>query len=462
MDNIFDKNNNFYCIGIKGAGMTALSEVLIKKGKYVSGSDIPERFFTDEVLQKSGIKVFINFNKKNIPEDTDVVIYSTAYTKANPEIKEAEKRGIPTISYPEALGELIHLFKKSVAISGTHGKTTVTALAGWMIERSGKDPTVIIGARSNNWRSNARVGSSDLIIFEADEYQDKFQSYNPHVTLVNNIEFDHPDYFKDIHIYKAAFSNFIKKTPKDGFTVANYDDIITRNVVQHAGVPTIWFGEDSLADWQLISRTILAEGGQIIKVARNGVIFGEFKMKLLGKHNAMNALGAMALAYKLGVNKDDLTDALASFQGTVRRLEVIGWVRDILIIDDYAHHPSEVKATLKSLKEAYPEKRIYTVFQPHTYSRTEEFKNEFIETLTLSDKVMLIDIFGSAREKKGNITSKDLAEEIRKYNKEVKTAKDTDTAISIIKDELVPGDLLLTMGAGETWKVAEAIHKLYG
>jgi UDP-N-acetylmuramate--alanine ligase len=133
-----------------------------------------------------------------------------------------------------------------------------------------------------------------------------------------------------------------------------------------------------------------------------------------------------------------------------------------LIIDDYAHHPSEVKATLKSLKEAYPEKRIYTVFQPHTYSRTEEFKNEFIETLTLSDKVMLIDIFGSAREKKGNITSKDLAEEIRKYNKEVKTAKDTDTAISIIKDELVPGDLLLTMGAGETWKVAEAIHKLYG
>lgn len=440
--------------------MTALAEVLSAKGKQIIGSDVTDPFFTDEILAQRGITCLPGFKKENIPSDVDAIIYSTAYGRTNPEMSTAIKRNIPLISYPEALGTLMKMYQTSIAIAGTHGKTTITALLGWLCERAGKDPTVIIGARSNNWKANARVGKSELFIFEADEYQDKFSFYQPNYIILNNIDYDHPDFFKDIAAYRNVFKKFICQPLSGGVIFANYDNLEVRHIVQQSEHPIVWCGEDEPSEWQLINRKVMTDGSQVIKVALGGIIFGEFNIKLIGRHNALNCLPVIALAHKLLVPSEDIKDALASFRGTVRRLEIIGRPHDVLIIDDYAHHPTEIEASLKALTESYPARRLICVFQPHTYSRTKALMEDFAGAWRSVDELVLLDIFGSAREAQGTISINDLAKLVTKYNKNVVTLPGPKEAVQYLKNKLQPGDLLVTMGAGETWMVAEDLHKI--
>src|SRR3989338_3814779 len=378
--NILETSKNVYFIGIKGAGMTAIAEFLHARCKDISGSDTEERFFTDEILTHMGVRVKTGFKKENITDETDLVIFSTAYDKTNPEIVYARENKIQLLSYPEALGMLIELFPESVAVSGTHGKTTITALLGWVLERGGKDPSVIIGARSNNWHSNARAGKGKIFVFEADEYQDKFKYYKPTTIILNNIDYDHPDFFKDMHQYRETFISFIKNISPKGILYANYDNLETRNILKNSEAHIVWYGENKFADWELISRRALDDGSQSIKIAFNDSVYGEFKIPLIGKHNALNCLPVVALSHKHAIPIDTLKEAFSSFQGTVRRLEVIGWHKDILIIDDYAHHPTEIRASLNAVRESYPNRRIVCVFQPHTFSRTEALLDDFANT----------------------------------------------------------------------------------
>ena len=448
-----------YFIGLKGAGMTALAQALKAQGHIVNGSDIRDEFFTDKVLKKEEIHCFQGFSKDNVPRDVDAVVYSTAYSEDNEEIAYSIKQGIPMFTYPMALGSLIKSKKESIAIAGTHGKTTITALLGWVLEEGEKDPSVIIGAKSINWQSNARAGKSSVFVFEADEYQNKFQYYSPHFIVLTNIDFDHPDYFKDFLEYRKAFRDFIQKVPKDGCIFANYDHLEVRHIVQESAKPVIWYGEHHLVDWQLLERTTLTSG-QRLRVGHKNMFYAEVETSLIGKHNALNCLPVIACAYKLGVLKEKIIDGLRTFRGTARRLEFVGSPNGITIIDDYAHHPREIQASINALREQYLKKKLFCVFQPHTYSRTEALLSDFSSSFQLVDSLVLVEIYGSAREQKGYITIHDLAKLSKKYNAYITVVATVEEAVSYLKDKLKSGDLLVTMGAGDTWKVAEELNKI--
>lgn len=459
MKEALDSFQNIYFIGIKGAGMSALAHVLVKQGKNISGSDLEKTFFTDKLLQDLDIDCKKGFKKENLPRNTDVCVYSTAYSEENPEVKEARSRNIPVLSYPEALGMLIKIFDESIAIAGTHGKSTITALLGWVMDQGGKDPTVIVGAHVNNWHGNARSGSKTLLVFEADEYQNKFRYYHPTTIVLNNINHDHPDYFPTFTHYRKVFETFINNLPKGGIIIANYDHLEVRHLAQKSEKQVIWYGENKLADWQLISRKVLSNGKQKIKVGHNYGIYGEFTLSLIGKHNALNTLPVIALAEKYGVRKPDLEKSLAGFQGTKRRLEFISNIHNILIIDDYAHHPKDIEASIEALKENYPDRNFICVFQPHTYSRTKAFLHEFARAFHPVDTLVLIDIYGSAREKKGSVSITDLANSIKEYNERIVTVPTTTVAHKWLYKNVKPGDLVVTMGAGDTWEVASTLSK---
>ncbi len=448
-----NKIKKAYFVGIKGVGMTALAQVLRARGIKVSGSDTHEKFFTDEVLEKLKIPLHEGFRKSNIPKNTDLVITSTAYFNVtrqsrvtlNIEIQETLKRKIPILTYPEALGLL---FQESygIAVAGTHGKTTVTAMLGVILEEAGLDPTVIVGTRVNQWGSNARASTrgikspnrggrdrAPLLVAEADEYQEAFLNYEPKGLIVTSIEYDHPDYFKTFGTYKNAFRKLVRKVPKDGFIVANWDDENIREVTTSARC-------------------------RIVKYKMNQQ--KSFKLKLLvpGEFNILNALAAATLVHELGVGLPIIKKALANFQGTARRFEILQDTNPI-IIDDYAHHPTEVQATLKAVRGRWPKKEIWVVFQPHTFSRTEALLKDFSSSFNDADRVFILKTYSSAREVRGKVGAKELAKGTAKHHKRVQYVSSIPEAVKVIKNELNSKQVLITMGAGNVWEVANVLGR---
>ncbi|MDO8581300.1 MAG: UDP-N-acetylmuramate--L-alanine ligase [bacterium] len=412
-----------YCIGIKGVGMTALAEVLHGWGKRVTGSDTEERFQTDEVLRRSGILFVEGFAKENVPADVDLVIYSTAYGEKNPEYAEALRRGIPMLSYPEALGQLME-GKYGVAVSGSHGKTTTTALLGHVMTEAGLDPTVIVGSEVKNWGSNARVGKSEYVVIEADEYQNKFQHYNPRGLIITNIDWDHSDFFKTLEAYEKAFADFREK------------------VLGNSG----WVVETGKIDYSPSE----VEG---------------LPLSLSGEHNKKNTALVYAVAQKLGIADNVFWKAVQSFKGTARRFEVKGETANgVLVVDDYAHHPTEIQATLKAARARYPKQKLWVVFHPHTFTRTKTFFDDFARSFSDADQVIILDIYGSAREEHGGVHSKDLVAAINKGHPCKGTRVPLVDAIYIptipeaatyLRNHAEKDDIVITMGAGDVWKVGE-------
>ena len=448
-----------YVIGIKGAGVVAMIEVLKSLEIEVTGSDTDEKFFTDEVLKNLGVKYVEGFSEDNVPVDADLIIYSTAYNaENNVEIKFAQEKGLFALSYPEVLA-LFFNQKYGIAVTGTHGKTTTSAILASALKNCGTDPMAVIGSRVNEWKSNALVGKGEYFVIEADEYQNKLKLYQPKCAIVTSLDFDHPDTYADFSEYKKAFSDFIEKIFKAGFAIVCGDDANVLDIAKDANCEILSYGFSEDCDFQIVEYR-LVDKKQKFSVKFKEKDLGEFEISLVGKHNVSNAVAAISICQKLNLDLEKVRDALKNFQGIARRFEFIGERNGAILIDDYGHHPEEIKVTLKGAREIYPEKNIIAVFQPHSYSRTEALLEDFAQSFDHADEVIIIDIYGSAREYSGNVSSKDLADLINKYDHEkahyLPVAQD---AVHFLQDRIGENNVILCIGAGNGREVAEKLKK---
>jgi UDP-N-acetylmuramate--alanine ligase len=450
-----------YVIGIKGSGVVGVVEILKSKGIEVIGSDTAEKFFTDEVLQKNKIQYFENFSVENIPNDIDLVIYSTAYNVGNNvEFQEALKRKLPMLSYPEILAQFFNE-KYGVAICGTHGKTTTSAWLADTLKELGADPTAAIGSRVTNWNGNALIGASEFFVLEADEYQNKLARYNPNGVILTSCDYDHPDFFPDFENYKKTFKDFVARISKAGFLVVCGDATSTLEVASSATCTVLTYGFSADCDYRILNLELKRENEkpvQVFEVSQGENNLGKFEIELFGKHNALNATAVIAVCHKLNFGAEKIQTALKNFQGTARRFEFIGARNGAILVDDYAHHPDEIKATLRAARELYPEKNIWAVFHPHTFTRTKALLPEFSQSFADADKVIILDIYGSAREAQGGVHSKDLVELVNKYDRgKAEYLATIDEAVESLKDKIGADDVVIAIGAGNVWEVVSKL-----
>lgn len=444
-----------YVIGIKGSGIIGVVEILHKLGIEISGSDTHEKFFTDEILQKLGIKYHEGFSENNIPEAVDLVLYSTAYNAVNNvEFFEAAKLNLPMMSYPEALASLFNQ-KYGLAVCGTHGKTTTSAMLAYVLDKIGAQPTAVIGSRVRQWNGNAIAGNGEYFVIEADEFQNKLALYDPKGAILTSADWDHPDFFKTFAEYKKVFADFVAKISRAGFLVVWGDSVATNEIACSCQCNIIKYGFQE--DNDVIISKINPRKFNIKFSERD---LGDFETQLVGEHNILNAGAAVAVCYKLGLAMEKVREALRSFEGTSRRFEIIGQRNGAILIDDYGHHPEELKVTLKATRELYPEKNIIAVFHPHSYSRTETFLQDFAQSFDDADKVIVLDIYGSARENSGNVSSKDVVDLINKYNRgKAEYIPTIDGVVDFLRDKIGANDVVLAIGAGNVFEVVNKLKE---
>ena len=469
------KTKNIYLIGIKGVGMTMLAQFLAEKGNRVIGSDISDVFLTDKVLKKEKIKVLSPFCEENIPASIDLIIHSSAYSAENnvemSYIKNNYSRfkNTRTLSYAAALGEVFNDYY-GIAVCGSHGKTTTSAWLGYVLDKAGKSPSVLVGSRVPQFKGSSLLGKSKYFVAEVDEYQNKLKYFQPLGVVLNNIEFDHPDFFKDQADYTKVFADFIKKIPASGWLVINNRDEEIKKIKRHCRGQVLTYDinhdSENVATVNYLAHNLRTEKEYQIFSVNN---FGEFKISLWGEHNIFNALAVIASARALKVSIPDIKKYLASFTGTERRGQILGEYKGALIIDDYGHHPTEIKTTLAGLRSRYPQKNIITVFHPHTYTRTRALFNDFISSFSASNELIVLDIYESAREsasrRNGGVSSYELTTAIKKYNIKNKLRQSVcyiptlDEVANFLKKRLKKDDLLLLMGAGDVFRVGAEILK---
>lgn len=454
-----------YIIGIEGAGTSALALMYKNLGFKVFGSDNGDHFYGD-VLVKAGINVFDNYDKNNIPKDDFKIIYSTAIKKNNPELVEAQRRKMKIVSYPESLAELFNQ-KTGIAICGTHGKTTTTAILSFVLSELGLKPNAIIGSNVINWQKNSLTGSGDYFVIEADEYQNKLKYYNPWSVILTSIDYDHPDFYRTFYEYKKAFTNFVKKVPQHGFLIYCNDSRDVVEVANDASCQKMSYGFIDGSDFLIDNLKIKLEEStkkpqQIFEIFHKNRLLGEFTTQLIGEHNALNATAVIAFCYKLGLDMENVKKALNNFSGTVRRFEYVGEKNGAILIDDYAHHPEEIKTTLKTVQKIYSNKKIIVIFHPHSFTRTEILLEDFAQSFDDVAKVFVLDIYGSAREDSGNVSSQDLVDKINKYSTIKNKAEYIPTieeAINILQNKVGKDEIIISLGAGDVWRIT---HKLAG
>jgi len=455
-----------YLIGIKGVGMTMLAQFLTAQGHQVSGSDVEDSFLTDQVLRRAKIKVFTPFKIKNIPINSDLIIYTSACGQTNLELNyilQNRQKFVQSrvISYAQALGELFNQYQ-GLAVCGSHGKTTVSAWLGYLLWKAGHSPNVLVGSRVPQFYGSSLLGKSRLFIAEVDEYQNKFQYFQPHQMVLTNIDYDHPDFFPDRIAYRRTFINFVKKIPSSGFLILNHDDPESWKIEKYNSGKTISYGFKKTADYQAINLN-LQKGGQTFEAIYHGRRLGKSRIKLIGEHNVSNALAVIAAARQLKVPNRLIQRYLASFSGTDRRSQILGHYQGALIVDDYAHHPTEIQATLRALSSNYPQRKIITVFHPHTFSRTQALLSKFITSFSQTNELIILDIYGSAREKQGGISSQQLVKKIIAYNKQRRVEQSVihianlQQATNYLQKKLTSHDLLLLMGAGDVFRIGQKL-----
>jgi len=445
-----------YFIGIKGIGMTPLAQVMQAKGISVMGSDVEETFMTDSVLYNSNIKVLSPFDISNIPNEIEYAVVSGAYylegkTPTNPEVLEILRRNITLLTYSQALGNVSKEFGSTLAVAGSHGKTTTSALLTYTLQELGQNPFGVIGSVVPQFGGNARIGdkNSKYLVVEADEYQNHFLDLTMGGLIILNVDYDHPDFFETKESYYQAFINVIDKLSLDKPLIVNGDDENINNYIlpniQNPSRNIIKFG------FNKDNNITLDEANNIIV---EGITYNTLNLAIAGKHNRLNALSCVGLLYSLNFEVNSIIEAMSGFRGTNRRLEYKGATgTGVSIIDDYAHHPTEIMAGIQALREKYPAKKIHCVFQPHTFSRTQMLLKDFGQALSESDYTYLLPIYTSARESIGEVQSKDIMEYIVSPNTKLYANSD-----DLIKDlNLIEGDnnIIVTMGAGDVWKITK-------
>ncbi len=440
-----------HCIGIGGAGVSAIANMTLQLGGSVSGSDIYHNSVIDDLVKK-GAKVKIGKHKaSNISKGTEVVVYSNAIKKNNPELLKAKKLGLILYSYPEYIGQLSNKYT-TIVVSGTHGKSTTTAMLAHIFIAAGMDPTVIMGAYDNVFHSNARIGLGKYLIIEGDEYKEAFLHYQPQALIVNNIEEDHLDHYKSIDNISKAFKKLINHVTPFGLVVANADDENISRITKNINNKIVTYGFEKGA----YQAKHYLQSGELTQCIVTGPENFDIDLRVPGKHNIYNALASATMALSFGISIETIKNGLKNYKGIKRRMEIIGKNKGAIIIDDYAHHPSEISATLKTVKEIYPNKNIYCVFQPHSKNRTKKLLVQFKKAFAHCDKLILTDIYDVAgRDKKENVTIKDLKEVIEKSN--ITVILNYKNIPKNIKKCLSSNDVVVFMGAGT---ITESAHQL--
>lgn len=449
---MFKNIKKVHFVGIGGIGMSAIAEILVSQGFEVSGSDKSLSEVTDR-LEKIGIKIYEGHSSENL-KDVDVLVYSSAVHLDNPEVKAAIDKKIPVIKRAEMLAETMRM-KYGIGIAGTHGKTTTTSMVGLTLTDGGIDPTIIVGGKlSGLGGTNARLGNGEFIVVEADEFDRTFLKLTPVIAAITTLESEHLDTYKDLDDIKSAFIEFANKVPFYGFITLCLDEPALQDIIPYINKKIITYGFTTQADVR--ATEIVAEGFKTTyKVKYFNQDLGEITLKIPGRHNVLNSLVAVIIAKELGIDFNIIKHALESFSGVYRRFEV-KYDKELLIIDDYAHHPTEVGATLKGIRDGWKNRRLVVVFQPHLYSRTRDFYQEFARAFLNSDVFICTDIYPARELPIEGITGELVAETTKKFgHKNVHYVADKKNIPSLLKEIKKDGDIIVTMGAGDIWKFGE-------
>ena len=449
----FQKPIHIHFIGIGGISMSGLAEILLEEGFTVSGSDAKESPLTRK-LESEGAHICYGQKAENITDDIDCVVYTAAISRTNPELIEAVAHKIPMLTRAELLGQLMKNYDTPIAVSGTHGKTTTTSMISHILLEGKVDPTISVGGILKAIGGNIRVGSSETFLTEACEYTNSFLHFFPKISVILNIEEDHLDFFKDLEDIRHSFHQFAALLPSDGTLVINGEITDYPEIYQGLDCNVVTYGPSADFDYSASDISYDEEGHVSFDLAKHGEKAGRITLSVTGDHNVSNALASIAVAELLDIPMDTIKKGLLSFTGTDRRFEYKGTFRGVTVVDDYAHHPTEIKATLKAAQH-YPHNSVWCVFQPHTYTRTKAFFHEFAEALSHADHLVLADIYAARETDTLGISSADLAEEAAKLGTDSHYFPSFAEIESFLKENCRPGDLLITMGAGDIVTVGE-------
>ena len=451
----FKKTVYIHFIGIGGISMSGLAEILMDEGFTVSGSDSRESELTQR-LEAKGAKIYYGQRASNIKDGIQAVVYTAAVHPDNLEYLEVQRRKIPMMTRAELLGQIMKNYKYAVGISGTHGKTTTTSMVTEILLAADADPTISVGGILNSIGGNIRVGASELFVTEACEYTNSFLSFFPNMEIILNIEEDHLDFFKDIEEIRHSFKLFAQKLPKDGLLVINSDIDRYEEITQGLSCNIVTCGKNHSSEYRAEHIVYDELARATFDLWIRGEKAADISLGVPGEHNVYNALAAIALCQGLGIAMPYIQQGLRRFSGTNRRFEKKGEIVGVTIIDDYAHHPREISATLEAAKN-YPHKKLWCIFQPHTYTRTKAFLDQFAQSLSMADEVVLADIYAARETNTLGISSADLREKIEALGTKAHYFKSFDEIETFLLKNCVHGDLLITMGAGDIVLVGEKL-----
>ncbi len=450
----FGQPIHIHFIGIGGISMSGLAEILLEEGFTISGSDAKESPLTDK-LASEGVQISYPQSAANITSGIDAVVYTAAIHEDNPEFAAAKNTGLPMLSRAELLGQIMDNYANSVAVAGTHGKTTTTSMLSQVLLAADSDPTISVGGILKAIHGNIRVGHSDVFLTEACEYTNSFLNFHPKYSLILNIEEDHLDFFKDLADIRHSFRRFAENTAEGGTIIINGAITDYEEIVKDLPVSVVTYGLTEACDYYPSDITFDEKGCATYTAMHQGRALTSVKLNIPGMHNVSNSLAVIAAALSLKIELSTITSGISQFTGTDRRFELKGMYKDgVTVIDDYAHHPTEIAATLTAAQN-YPHKRIICVFQPHTYTRTKAFLKDFAKALSLADVIVLADIYAARETDTLGISSKNIEDDLKALGKEAYYFPSFDEIENFLQKKCMNGDLLITMGAGDVVKIGE-------
>ena len=451
----FEKPVHVHFIGIGGISMSGLAKVLLKEGFTVSGSDNKRSPLTEQ-LEEAGAAVFYGQKASNIIDGIDVVVYTAAIHADNEEYQAAVKKGLSMLTRAQLLGQLMTNYDIPIAVAGTHGKTTTTSMLTHILLAADTDPTVSVGGILNAIGGNIRVGNSEIFVTEACEYTNSFLEFFPKISIILNIDEDHLDFFKDLEDIRRSFRRFAELLPSDGCLIINGDIERLNGLTDGLSCKVVTYGTGSALDYSAANISHNELGNASFDFIKKGNFMSRITLSVNGEHNVSNALAALAAADLLGIPVCEASEGLKKFRGTKRRFEYKGEVNGITIIDDYAHHPTEIKATLMAARH-YPHREIWCVFQPHTFTRTKALFHEFVEALSYTDHIILADIYAARETDTLGISSADIAEELCKTGADAYYLPSFEKIEAFCMEKCKKGDMLITMGAGDVVNIGDSL-----
>lgn len=454
---LMEKGDKIYLVGIGGIGLSAIAKVLLEEGYRVSGSDLKPSLITDN-LAGLGAIIHEGHRAENV-DNAQLVIVSSAIPPDNPEVLEAKRQGIPVVKRDWVLGEMTK-GRYTIAVAGSHGKTTITAMIALILTEADLDPSFIVGGILENLGTNAKAGGGKHFIIEADEYDRTFLGLEPDVAVITNVEIDHPDCYPELDDMVEAFKDFLGLVPNGGYIVGCGDEERVRRLLETGSLKLradrmVTYGLGEGADWQAVDIRSNELSGNDFVVLHDGRAVGKFGLRIPGVHNVQNALAAIAVAHRLGLDLEGVGETLRNFRGVRRRFEVKGEAGGVTVIDDYAHHPTQLRTTLQAAKERYPNRTIWAVFQPHTYSRTKVLLGEFAESFADADHIIVTDIYAAREFDTLGVSAADIVAHMD--HSDARYIADLHDVVAYLLPRLEPGDVLITLGAGDGYRVGESV-----